>query len=277
MDKTADLHVHTIYSDGTFSPLEVIDFAKKVDLSCVSITDHDAVGGIEEGISEGKKQNIEVIPGIELTVDYNNIEVHVLGYFIDYKNPEFLKRLKYLRNIRKKRFLQMVEKLKEFGINIEADTLINKNKVSSIGRLHLARELYQKGHVSSIKEAFARYIGDGKPCHVKKEPLTPNEAVSMINDLGGVSVLAHPLLLRNDDLVQELIAQGIEGIEVYHFDSSDSVKEKYLALAVKHNLVVTGGSDCHGKAKDNVLLGKTKMPYEVVDKLKKYRDEKLQR
>ena len=277
MSLDADLHIHTIYSDGTFSPAEVINFAKRVNLGCISITDHDAVGGIKESILEGGKQDIEVIPGVELTADYSGIEVHILGYFIDYKKDWFLEKLKQLRDVRRIRFSQMVEKLRKFDININSDNLINKNSAASIGRLHLAQELYQKGHVSSVKEAFTRYLGDGKPCCVKKEPLTPSEAVSMINDLGGVSVLAHPYLLGDDNLVPKLIKQGIEGIEVYRFEHNESIRDKYSAIASEYNLVVTGGSDYHGDAKANVLLGKTRVPYNVVDKLKKYRDEKSRR
>jgi len=277
MSLDADLHVHTIYSDGTFSPAEVVNFAKRVNLGCIAITDHDAVGGIEKGVLEGTKQNIEVIPGVELTADYSGTEIHILGYFIDYKKDWFLKKLKQLRDVRRIRFSQMVEKLKKFGINIDSGNLINKNSVSSIGRLHLAQELYQKGHVTSVKEAFTRYLGDGKPCYVKKEPLMPQDAVSMINELGGVSVLAHPHLLGDDNLVSDIIKQGIEGIEVYRFEHNESVRDKYLALASEYNLVVTGGSDCHGDAKADVLLGKTRVPYSVVEKLKKYRNDKLQR
>lgn len=274
MEPEVDLHLHTIYSDSTFSPQEVVGSAKEARLCCIAITDHDAVGGVETAILEGSKEGIEVIPGVELTAEYKNNEVHILGYFIDYKKEWFLERLEHLRDVRRKRFIQMIKKLKEFNINLDAEKIIRKNPYASIGRLHLAQELYIKGYVSSIKDAFRYYIGEGKPCYVKKERLLPSEAINMVREVGGISVLAHPYLMEDEKIILELIKQGIEGIEVYHSEHPLSAQLKYLRLAEEYNLLVTGGSDCHGLGKGKVLIGRVRLPYELVDKLRKYKDER---
>lgn len=274
MSLEADLHLHTIYSDSTFSPYEVVTTAKELGLYCIAITDHDAVGGLDSAIEEGKRSGVEVIPGVELTAEYNDSEVHILGYFIDYKKDWFLERLKHLREVRRKRFFQMVRKLRKFDINLDAEVIIKENPYASIGRLHLAQELYRKGYVGSIKEAFRLYIGEGRPCYVKKERILPSEAMTILRQVNGISVLAHPYLMANDKFITELIKQGVEGIEVYHSEHPLSAQIRYLNLALQHNLLVTGGSDCHGLGKGKILIGKVRIPYELVEKLKHYKDEK---
>jgi len=272
MSPEADLHVHTIYSDSTFSPQEVVVTAHEVGLSCIAITDHDAVGGVEEAIDYGKKVGIEVIPGVELTAEYNDTEIHILGYFIDYKSSWFLEKLQHLRETRRKRFFQMVEKLKNFNISLDAEKIIRQNPFASIGRLHLAQELYRKGYVSSIKEAFRLYIGEGRPCYVKKERLSPQEAITMIRKLGGISVVAHPYLMGDDNVIPVLVKEGIEGIEVYHSEHPLSAQIRYMSIAQNYNLLITGGSDCHGLGKGKVLLGKVRISYNLVEKLKEYKN-----
>lgn len=272
MSPEADLHVHTIYSDSTFSPREVISTANKISLACIAITDHDTVGGVEEAIDYGNKVGIEVIPGVELTAEYNDTEIHILGYFIDYKSPWFLEKLQHLRETRRKRFFQMVENLKKFNISLDAEKIIRENPSASIGRLHLAQELYRKGYVSSIKEAFRLYIGEGRPCYVKKERLSPQEAITMIRKLGGVSVVAHPYLMGDDNVIPVLVKEGIEGIEVYHSEHPLSAQIRYMSLAQHYNLLITGGSDCHGLGKGKVLLGKVRISYNLVEKLKEYKN-----
>lgn len=275
MSLEADLHLHTIYSDSTFSPSEVVKVAKEVGLYCIAITDHDAVGGVEPAMEEGRRSEIEVIPGVELTAEYDDTEVHILGYFIDYKKDWFLRKLSYLRETRKRRFLQMVDRLRDFGIQLEAQRILRENPHASIGRLHLAQELYRKGFVSSIKEAFKLYIGEGKPCYVKRERLPPAEAISMIKQLGGIPVLAHPYLMNNDKIIPDLIKQGIEGIEVFHSEHPLSAQLRYVNLARSYNLLITGGSDCHGLGKGKILIGKVRISYEYVKKLKEYRENAI--
>lgn len=268
----ADLHIHTTFSDSTLSPEDVVYNAKNKGIFCIAITDHDTVDAIKPAQDIAEKEGIELIPGVELTADLNGIEAHILGYFIDPTIPWFQEMLLKLRIARKRRFLKMLEKLQEFGIKLEVDSLLSEDKNRSLGRLHLARELKKKGYVKSIPEAFERYLGEDKPCYVKKEALSIKQAITMIKQIGGISVLAHPFLLGNDDLIINFIKEGLDGIEVYHPEQNSILSRHYLEFAYKHNLVITGGSDCHGEGKAKVLIGTVKITYDLVLQLKKYRN-----
>jgi hypothetical protein len=272
ISRKADLHIHTTFSDSTLTPQAVIEKVEQSGLSCIAITDHDTVDGIIPVLEEAKSKNIELIPGVELTAEVANTEIHILGYFIDFKKDWFKEKLAYLREMRRKRFVKMVEKLKNHGIYLNSEEIMNKKDYTSIGRPHLAQELVKKGYVDSIKEAFKLYIGNGKPCHVKKEMLLPQEAISMIEKLGGISVLAHPYLMRNDNLIPLLVKEGLDGIEVYHPEQSSYEEKKYLRLAKEYNLLITGGSDCHGLGKERILIGTVKIPYKFVEEMKRYKD-----
>ncbi|HEO64178.1 MAG TPA: PHP domain-containing protein [Candidatus Omnitrophica bacterium] len=272
MNKEADLHLHTIYSDGTLTPSELIKAAKEMGLSCIAVTDHDSVDGIEEAAAEADRLKVEMIPGVELSVDYKGREVHVLGYFIDYKEGWFLDMLAELRESRKRRFFEIVDKLKEHDVVLDEVRIARENENSALGRLHIAKEIYREGYTGSVKEAFVRYIGEGKPCYVKKDYLAPADAVSIIKKIGGISVIAHPHLLGDEGIVFDLIKEGIEGIEVYHFEHPKSVEEKYLAIALENGLLVTGGSDCHGQGKGELLLGRKRIPYDLVQGLKDFKN-----
>lgn len=272
MEKFADLHVHTIYSDGTFTPDEVVDTAHKNGLSAIAITDHDSVDGIEPSMTAAKKYGMEIIPGVELTAEEENIEIHILGYFIDWKAGWFEKKLEKMRRARLERIYAMVDKLKSAGVDIDADKVLKISGPGAIGRLHLATALYNEGIISSINEAFRKYIGDKSPCYVKKYKLSPKEAADMIIKLGGVPVLAHPRLLNGDELITRFIKDGIRGIEAYHTEHAANAATRYEEMALRNGLLITGGSDCHGAGKGKILLGRVKVPYSLVDILKKEAD-----
>ena len=274
MNKEADLHLHSIYSDGTFTPTEILNYAKELSLSCISITDHDTVNGLDEAFKAAAELDIELIPGIELSSSYKRKEIHILGYFIDYKAEWFLDKLKSFRRSRKLRFLEMVKKLRERGIEVDYEKILNDNPQAAIGRLHLGKAVYEEGHASSIREVFDRYLGDGKTCCVEKEELSILDAIEMIKRLGGISILAHPYLLRDDNMVAELLDIGFSGIEALYLGHSKGMEKNYIKMAREKGLLISGGSDCHGKAKDNILMGKKKIPYEVVIKMKEYLDDK---
>lgn len=268
MKRFADLHVHTFHSDSTFAPEQVVEVAHKKGLAAIAITDHDNVAGIDPSIKFAERYGIEVIAGVELTAEADDLEIHILGYFIDWKTEWFEKKLAKIRQARLERICEMIEKLKKQGISIDLKKVLALSGTGSVGRLHLATVLYNEGIISSISEAFWKYIGVKSSCYVKKYKLTPKEAMDMILKLGGVPVLAHPRILGRDDLIPGFIEAGLRGIEVYHTEHSNAAVSHYMDLAVRNNLVMTGGSDCHGMGKGRVLLGKVKVPYSLVDALK---------
>ena len=264
----ADLHIHTIYSDGSFPPAVIIRHAVKNNLKIISITDHDSVYGIAASIKEGEKSGVEVIPGIEISTTVDTGEIHMLGYFVDYTDEYFLKSLKRIQEIRIKRMSVMVDKLNRLMIDIDLNELIEYAASSSIGRLHLAHFLKKKGIVGSAYEAFDRYIGSGKPAYEKMNALTPEEGIELISNAGGIPVLAHPGLTKRDDLIDEMIQSGLRGLEVYHSGHSEEDTNRYFQMARDKGLLVTGGSDCHGEKKLNMLMGRIKLLIQFVDRLK---------
>jgi len=264
-----DLHVHTCFSDSTFSPQEVVLTAQEKGLRAIAITDHDCIDGISPCIRAAKNKPLEIIPGIELAVEVNNLEIHIIGLFIDYKAAWFIEKLKEIRGSRESRMRKMVKKLNDLGVDIkEQDVFVLKHDRGSVGRLHLARALLQKKAVGSIKEAFGRYIGENKPCYVKRMIVSPQESIRMIKKLGGIPILAHPGMQATDEFIPELIGYGLMGIEVYHTNHTEQISEHYRKLAKKYNLVLSGGSDCHGIGKGYPLIGKAKVPYQILDNLK---------
>jgi len=271
-----DLHVHTYFSDSTFSPQEVVQTAQENGLRAVAITDHDCIDGISPCIKAAKNKPLEIIPGIELAVEVNNLEIHIIGLFIDYKAAWFIEKLKEIRESRELRMQKMIKKLNDLGVDISGqDVSVLKHTSGSVGRLHLARALLQKGAVSSIKEAFNRYIGENKPGYVKRMIVSPQECIRMIKKLGGIPILAHPGMQATDEFMPELVGYGLMGIEVYHTGHTEQVSRHYRKLAKKYNLVLSGGSDCHGIGKGYPLIGKAKVPYEILDKLKIARQEEF--
>ncbi len=267
--KYADLHVHTIFSDGTFSPEEVVDCASKKGLSCIAICDHDCVDAISPSVEYSRNKNIEVIPAVELTVIEKGKEIHILGYFISWRKKWLANILTRVQKERVTRIDRMIEKLKKFNIKVDREKVLDiAGRKGSVGRLHLARALFETRVLSSVQEAFSRYIGDSGPCYVEDVGFSPKEAIDIIVKAQGVPVLAHPATIRDDFLVREFVEHGIRGIEVFHSDHSPSDTEKYKKMAEENNLLITGGSDCHGLGKGKVLLGNIKIPYAMVEKIR---------
>lgn len=264
----ADLHLHTIFSDSTYTPAELIQEAEKHDLAAVAVVDHDTVLGIEPTQEIARNRNIEVLSGIELTAEYNGLEVHILGYLIDYKRKDLIERLDFLNKKRIERIYKIVDKLKDMGINLKPQAVFDIAAGGTVGRLHVARAMVEEGLVGSIFEVFQKYIGDRCPAYVCGFRFSPKEAIRLIKDVGGIPVLAHPYILKRDELITEFIDYGLMGLEVYYPEHTQSMVNFYLDLAKKFNLLVTGGSDCHGNAKPGVKIGSIKIPYELVEKLK---------
>ena len=280
-----DLHVHTTASDGTMSPAEVVRYAKEKGLRTIAITDHDTIEGLHEGIEEGKKRGLEVIPGVELSADCSKGTMHVLGYYVDPTCTELLDELMVLQQARAERNLRMIEKLRGLGIEIELSELKETPEHGQIGRPHFAHTMVQKGYVQNIQDAFDRYLGKGGPAYVEKFRFSPEEAMRFISKAGGVAVLAHPFTLNRlqpkdfDACIGELKKQGLDGIEVHYPEHSQGQTKFYRTLAQQHGLVATGGSDFHGLTKDAVDLGEgygdTNYAYDVVEELKARREARL--
>ncbi len=253
--KKADLHIHTSYSDSLLSPVEVTEYAKKRGLQTIAITDHDSILGIEEARAGGG-QELEVIPGVELSTIYQDIDVHILGYYVDFRDRKLIEYLADLQHFREGRARQMIEKLAGYGIRIEYDRVRDIAQRGALGRPHIATAMQEKGYVSTIDEAFYRFIGYHGPCYVPKKEIEPHAAIKTIKEFGGVAVLAHPGVYGCDELTAQVLKDGIDGVEVWHPEHSRSCIERLLRLAKENGLLITGGSDCHGGRKGrSVLIG----------------------
>ena len=265
----ADLHIHTTASDGLFTPQEVLKWANIRRLSAISITDHDTVEAIEETISAAGKYNIEVIPGVELSSDFNGEEIHILGYMIDYKSKHLLEELNKMKDSRFGRGEKMIQSLNNLGVGITFKQVEALAGNGLIGRPHIARAMISNGYVDNMKMAFEKYIGKGKPAYVERYKLSSENAIKLIKDVGGISVLAHPGLMENKGLIGKLVEMGIRGIEVYHSKHDDETVRNCLIIAKHRNLLITGGSDCHGNMYNNEpILGSVTVDYKFVEQLK---------
>lgn len=264
-----DLHLHTYYSDGSFSPEEVVEEAVKNNLLAISITDHDSLEGITPALIASRKYPLEIVPGVELTAEIDNKEIHILGYYINRQDKALGDKLSMLRRVRAERAEKMIEKLQKLGVDISFSKMEEMAKGGAMGRLHLARVILQAGYVNSIEEVFRKFIGDGGPAYVQKYRFTPEEAIKLIVAGGGIPVLAHPVLLRDDGLIPRLVKDGLRGIEVFCPSHNPESSSRYEEFARQYGLIPTGGSDCHGLAKSEALIGKVKVPYSCLERLKK--------
>ncbi len=273
-----DLHLHTTHSDGSFNTSDVMAFAKEAGVTALAITDHDIVDGIPEAIAAGALLNIEVIPGVEISSRHGESELHILGYFLDWKDETLNQRMMKLRDSRHTRNPQIIRKLNELGVDLTYEEVRRLAGTESVGRPHIARVLMNKGVVTSAKEAFDRYLADGKPAYVPRELPPPEEAVAWIREAGGVPVLAHPTWVKQsgeglDRLVEQLKSFGLGGIEVHYSTHSPRQTEDYLSLAKRFDLLVTGGSDFHGVTKPDIAVGRgrgdLKVPEKLLDPLRK--------
>lgn len=265
----ADLHIHSNFSDGIDSPEEIAGLAAAAGLKTISLTDHDVVDGIDRAREEGKGKGVEVIPGIEFTTESPRTEIHILGYFIDYKNPDLLSILEKIQKSRVERIYKIVKKLKALKVEIEPEDVFAISGKKSPGRPHVARVLLSRGAVSSFRDAFNRYLDFRSPAYVPHYKLSPVEAIHLIGKVGGIPVFAHPAISNSDEIIPDLMAEGLRGIEVYYPGYQPERIERYLGLARKYDLLVTGGSDFHGMDSGReVKLGDLTIPDELVDKLR---------
>ncbi len=282
--KLIDLHTHTTASDGTYSPTELVKMAKETGLSAVAVTDHDTTRGLEESIEAGRKFGIEVIPGCELSVEFKGGQMHIIGLWLPLSPRHLEEELEYLRNKRHQRNRRIIEKLRDLGIEISyGDVFEVVEKGATVGRPHIARTLVNKGIVSSVDEAFKKFIGPQGLAYVPKEKFSPEKAIGILKREGATIILAHPFSLNLSPShlkkeIERLRGLGLEGMEVYYSEHTQEQTREYLCICREMGLLVSGGSDFHGAVKKGIHLGRgrgnLKIPYDLVEEMKKYRKNK---
>ena len=279
--RIVDLHTHTTESDGSFTPEELILEAKRKGLSAIAITDHDTFAGIPKATPIAMANDIELIPGIEFSTDYNGKEVHVVGLYIDTENEHLNTKMKEFRQCRDNRNVLIVENLQKEGFDITMEALKAENPDCVITRANIARFMYEHGMIPSIQTAFEKYIGDHCKCFVNRFKITPMDAVRLIKEAGGTAILAHPLLYHMSTatlqkMVDEMKAAGLDGIEAIYCTYSVGEERDMKQFARKNHLLISGGSDFHGTTKPKLELatgyGKLYIPYSVLADIKAYRE-----
>jgi 3',5'-nucleoside bisphosphate phosphatase len=264
----ADLHLHTNFSDGTFSPEELASHGKKNHLAAMSLTDHDTVEGAARMAVACEAEGIEFITGTELTAEMHGNELHLLGYGIDVENQRLLTETGRFQVVRQNRIREMVARLNQLNVPLQAEAVFTLANCRSPGRPHVARALVQAGFCASLDDAFERFLKINRPAWVPKFKISALDAIGLIHQAGGVAVMAHPGLNRTDEVIPEMVAAGLDGIECFHSKHSNATANHYLQMAAKYGLLVTGGSDCHGNSKGRPLIGSVIIPYQHVEKLK---------
>ena len=279
-----DLHIHTIYSDGVFSPERIVDTAIEAGLDAIAITDHDnvlaypiAVDYAEKIANSGGK-SLEILPGVEINTIYKGTEIHILGYFMDRDNADFQAMLKSQQKARVEQTEEILHLLnKKEGIHITLDKL--KTLVAeggSIGRPHIAKAITMVGGTNSVTDAYNKYIHDGSDVYIQRKTITPHEAIETIYDAGGIPVFAHPFDVEDaENLIKEFMHYGLRGVEAYHRKHSPAMVEYYSSIAEKNGLIITGGSDFHAPNPNNgqIIMGKNFIPEWIYDKLMKEKKE----
>jgi predicted metal-dependent phosphoesterase TrpH len=269
MGGKVDLHTHTSYSDGFYSPEQLVIKAKNAGIDVIGISDHDNLKGISEAAEAGKKLGVEVIPGLEISSDLRDREVHILAYFFEMDNTELERYLTFFREERLKRAIRIVDKLRALGFNISIEDVLKRTRNSAVGRPHIAQTLVEEGFTSSYYEAFNKYIGNGCPAYEKKVHLSPQSACKIINDAGGLSFIAHPGFMP-EILLKELITAGVDGIEVIHPSHTPQQVRFYRGIVNEYFLLESGGSDFHGgKREDDNNLGKYYVGTHTVEAMRK--------
>lgn len=272
-----DLHVHSNHSDGTNTTKELVDLACEKGLSAIALTDHDTTEGIDEILFYAKDKPLEIVPGIEFSTEYLGRDIHILGLYINPHKPAFREHIRFFQQSRDIRNRKMCDRLSELGIDITYETLCKEFEGAILTRAHYARYLLEHGYVKSLREAFERYVGDHCPAFVPREKITPEQAVSLILNCGGIPILAHPILYRFSDrvletLVESLKIAGLVGIETIYSTYAPSEERYIRRIAARYQLLITGGSDYHGNNKPDISLGNGRghlfVPEECLDRIK---------
>lgn len=258
--KRVDLHSHSTISDGSFSPEEVIRKAAEIGLAAIALTDHDNIGGVSAALEAGMSEGIMVIPGVEISAEFDRGTLHILGYFINPLDKTLQEKLTTLQKARAERNPKIARKLQELGIDITYEEVLKIASSTQVGRPHFAQILIQKGIVKDLNEAFERFLGKDKAAYVDKYRYPPEEALEMIQAAGGVAVLAHPFTLNLSDndlvtMIRKWVGLGLRGMEVFYPEHSEEIIDRYTRIADTFGLIKTGGSDFHGNNKEGSVLG----------------------
>ena len=276
--RRCDLHMHTVHSDGTLTPTALVELAKKQGLSCIALTDHDTLSGVEEAQNAGSRIGVEVIAGVEISAICEPGTMHILGYFIDPKSKQLQEKLEEIQEARRQRNPMIIEKLQALGIDITLAEVERESGGDQVGRPHFAKVLIQKGHVKNFDEAFDRYLAKGCPAYVDKRKFTSRDSIRMIEEAGGIASLAHPKTLKLnskefEQKLDELKSEGLKGLEVYSSCQNKEESLRFKKTADRLGLFVTGGSDFHGANRPQVQLGwmgdGASIPYDMIDRMKK--------
>jgi predicted metal-dependent phosphoesterase TrpH len=271
-----DLHIHSTASDGTYTPTQIVNYAVTKGLTAVALTDHDTIDGIKEGLRAARKARIELIPGIEFSTEIGSESFHIVGLYINHKKKELIDLTKEIGNSREIRSKKIIKKINDMNVGPEI-TFEEVNKLADgvIGRPHIASVLMKKGYADSVEEVFAKYLNRDAPGYVPRFKLTPKEAIHILKKNGATPILAHPCYVaRKFDLKEFLIdhqKEGLEGIEVYYPSHSPRQTKLYKKLAEELGLLMSGGSDCHGELNGGPYIGKIKVSYELLHKIKEFR------
>ncbi len=273
-----DLHAHTSASDGTYSPNELVTLAKSEGIEAIAITDHDTIEGVPEALEAGEKVGLEVIPGVEISLDHQPGSMHVLGLFLDIKNKKLIEYLTVLQASRSSRNPKIIEKLNELGLAISMEDVQKISGGGQVGRPHIAAALLKDGYVSSNQQAFDKYLKKGAIAYFERSRLTREETVDMIHGAGGLVILAHPNTLGVNGssfsyLMSELKEVGFDGLEVFYNSHSQTDEDRLMKIVDKNGFIISGGTDFHGQNKPSIKLGvgygNMAIPYEVLQEMKR--------
>ncbi len=281
-DTAIDLHIHSTASDGTFTPAQLLAMAANLRLGAIAITDHDSIAGAREALLEGIPPELGFLTGVEISAEPppsypGSGSIHILGYGIRLDDPELNRALEKLQEARRNRNPEIIERLKKLGVAISMEEVEREAADGQAGRPHIAALLVKKGVAKSIDDAFDRFLSSGRPGYADKFRIECSHAITLINAAGGIPVLAHPCLLeletedQLEELLQEMTAMGLKGLEVYFTDHSPEQTRRFAELARRHELLMTGGTDFHGTTLPNVRMGVGKgglhVPYALYERL----------
>lgn len=276
MEKYIDLHTHSVKSDGSMTPAEVVREAKRAGLSAIALSDHDSIEGVKEAMEEGKRIGVEVVPAIEFSVQ-SDTETHILAYYLDIDSPKLIKTLEECKVVRQQRNAETCRKLNELGFDVTMEEALAIAPNGIVGRAHFARLLMDKGYTQSVKEGFKLYLENGKYAYSGTQRLTDEETVKLIKECGGLSFVAHLHLIKLDDdtlrsFLTRLKGVGLNGVEGYYTEYTPEMQEKYQCMAKEMGLMISGGTDFHAQMKPHISigtgLGNMKIPYSVLENIK---------